>query len=428
MDYTNYKAMYSNPESSLRFDLYQNYSHEATVQSGSVKSSYKVKEGGTALYDSKRSGYTVTVNRLLWLDGWESSTGEGEAMIHGAEMTLVVLKIVLASNDPNRKVAYMSASLALEDSEGQTSGWKNEPLVEAWAPFGAVKRSNATTAQHTKSIKTEASVQLGYSSINASIGSSSEAEISWEQTSFDEERAHGITNSKSGKQNGVMWILEQNQLQNAGVAPELCVAVLFSRSSQKPYLVRFGIDARVGTLDDFKNKTRQFFGLPSDRTQPFLVTPFMNEVCSSEGKEMKKCIDVNNLGKLRGQDQALNLKWGPSCQIELNPPAPASSNKYDSNSDHAQDESARGQDRERRPDPVIAPTPLPSNQLSLPLPPLVVSWGVPISAANAGYMNFDSSRLTVLEGRVAQLEARLASQDSLILQLQHSLLAQQSSK
>lgn len=55
---------------------------------------------------------------------------------------------------------------------------------------------------------------------------------------------------------------------------------------------------------------------------------------------MKKCIDVKNLGKLRGQGQALNLKWGPSCQIELNPPAPSSPNKYDSNTDHVQDESA----------------------------------------------------------------------------------------
>lgn len=77
---------------------------------------------------------------------------------------------------------------------------------------------------------------------------------------------------------------------------------------------------------------------------------------------------------------------------------------------------------------MITPMLLPSNQLSLPLPPLVVSWGIPFSAANAGYTNFDSSRLTTLEGRVAQLEARLASQDSLILQLQHSPLAQQSSK
>ena len=40
---------------SLDFDLYYNPNHEATLQSGAVKS-YKTKEDGSAIYEKKKSG------------------------------------------------------------------------------------------------------------------------------------------------------------------------------------------------------------------------------------------------------------------------------------------------------------------------------------------------------------------------------------
>ncbi|KAL6793706.1 hypothetical protein GGI42DRAFT_363628 [Trichoderma sp. SZMC 28013] len=302
------------PSKSLSFDLYEDLNHEATQQSGSLKS-YEVKQHGGAIYDRKESGHCVTVERLLWVDGWGYSTVDGENTKSEQEMTLVVLKIVLAPQNPKKKFRYMRASLIFEDIE--ESG-VNEPQVQAWAPFRAMTRWNKTVAHHTKSGKREGSVEVSCSVTSATGSWSSESEVSWDRTAFDEGRSNSIISQKTGNRNGVTWVVNQNNIENAGITQELWVAVLLSRPTAEPYLTRFEINTRVGTMEDFKNKTRAFFGLDPDRTKPFKVTPWVNQLCCYEGKDIMKCIDINNLDTLRcaSNGSTLDMKWGPNFQIE----------------------------------------------------------------------------------------------------------------
>ena len=424
---------------SLEFDLYHNPNHEATLQSGAVKS-YGANENGSTIFEKKKSGYTVLVERLLWVDGWEKTTVEGEGAVYGERMTLVVLKIVLASRDPNRKVGYATASLIFEDSNWKETKGKNEPQVEAWAPFHTQQRWNPSLAHYKKTDTKDGNVSVGYSGVDLSGGWSSQGEISWDRTAFDQGSSISESSPITGRRNGVTWVIEQNQLEKAGVSQDFWAAVLISRPTADPYLVKFQINARIGTIEDFKNKTKQFFGLKPDNTKPFLVTPWKKQVCNFEGKDIIKCIDLNNLGKLQGQGNRSNLdvKWGPDYKIEIPTPSEQASEILSDatiTGESAEDVSpastsqsaslatpalVAGTGSTAAAPPITIP-PAASGLLQVPhssLPPLMIGWYNPTSTTND-----DSGRLRALEARAAQIETRIAAQDSLILQLQQALVA-----
>lgn len=72
-----------------------------------------------------------------------------------------------------------------------------------------------------------------------------------------------------------------------------------------------------GTLQDLVDKTKRGFGLNPNNTKPFLVTSWKKQVCNYEGEDIRKCIDLNNLGKLRQGDRAcLDVKWGPDYEYQ----------------------------------------------------------------------------------------------------------------
>lgn len=410
------------PSEKLSFDLYKNLNHEATEQSGSLKS-YGLKEQGCAIYDHKESGHCVTVERLLWVDGWGHSTMDGENTKSEQEMTLVVLKIALEP-ESKKKFWYMKASLIFEDME--KSGM-NEPQVQAWAPFKKFERRNPTVAHYTKSGKKEGSVEVSQSAASATASWSRESGLSWQRTVFDEGYSKTTTSKKTGNRNGVTWVVDQNELQNDGVPQELWVAVLLSRPTAKPYLAKFEIDARVDTVGDFKDKTRTFFGLGPGRTKPFMITPWHKEVCYHEGRDIKKRIDINNLNSLRstGDSCMLDMEWGPNYQAEAtalerpgNSRATTDLSKDSQSKTSPASKETLAQTATPAKEPVIpvaAETIQPLPQLNLP--PLVVGWHSPGSMAN-----MDSNRLTGLEERMARLEARLHEQDSTIIALQQKLL------
>ncbi|KAK1254158.1 hypothetical protein MKX08_008153 [Trichoderma sp. CBMAI-0020] len=428
----------------LPLDLYHIDNHPSIVGAGSLKS-YEAKEGGGAVFARQKSGHATTVERLLWVDGWEETTVEttidGEKTVHGQEMTLVVLKAVLASNDPKRKFARAEMTVSFKDPKAEGA---NEPRVVAWAPFHTRERWNASQARRTKSGKKDGRVSLGYSGSEASGGWSRERTISWDRVAFDQGYAHPHISSTTQHRNGVTWSLEQNNLQKAGVSPELWVAVLLSRPTAEPYLVKFRIDACVGSMEDFANKTKKFFGVNPDKTKPFLVTLWKSEVCNYEGKAIKECIDVNNLGKLVDKTQ-LNVRWGPDHQLEV--PMPSASQQAWAKLKMAKAETeaeTEGLTNNKAAEENALPTPFPTaspaastqepDLVSVPLfadapspapgpPPLVIGWqnAFPHSPTT----NVDSTRVTELESRMAQLEARLAGQDVLILQLQRALLNQE---
>ncbi|KAL6693304.1 hypothetical protein J3F84DRAFT_401184 [Trichoderma pleuroticola] len=425
------------PWKKLSFELYENLNHEATQQSGSLKSDYEVKEQGGAIYERNKSGHIVTVERLLWVDGLEQPAVDGEKSTAKQEMTLVVLKIVLAPQDPDTKFWYMKASLTFGGTDKSSA---NGPQVQAWAPYKRMETWNSTVARHTKSGKKEGSLEVGHSAASATGSWSSEREVSWDRKFFNKGRFNATINQETRKRNGVTWVVDQNNLENTGIDQELWVAVLLSRPTAEPYWANFEIDARVGTVEDFKNKTRRFFGFGLGKTKPFMITPWVKEVCWYEGKDIKKCIDTDNLGALRSADDCsmLDMKWGPKSQRPGNSWATTdlskdSLSKTDlskdslSKTDLSKDSLSKTEpvsketlDQTANPAeepaiPVTAETIQPQPQLNLP--PSVVAWYCPGSMAG-----MDSNRLTGLEERMAQLEARLHEQDSTIIALQQKLL------
>ncbi|OPB45727.1 hypothetical protein A0O28_0092930 [Trichoderma guizhouense] len=406
---------------SFSFDLYKDLNHEATLQSGSVKS-YQVKQHGSAIYDNKKSGHRVTVERLLWVDGLGHAIVEGKKSTVKQEMTLVVLKITLAPAY-NKKILYMKASLVFEDKE---KNGENHPRVQAWAPFNNVELWNPTVAHHTKSGKKEGSMKVSHSMASATGSWSRESEVSWDQMVYDKGSSIPTISEKTGNRNGVEWIVDQNNLENAGVLQELWVAVLLSRPTAKPYLVRFEINARVGRVEDFENKTKEFFGFAPGKTKPFKVTPRANVVCCNEGNDIMKWIDIENLDALRSADNLsrLDMKLGPKHQFEAALERPGNSRATTDLSKDSQSKTLAV------PKETLVQTATPAKELAIPvmaeaiqplpqlnLPPLVVGWHSPGSMAN-----MDSNRLTGLEERMARLEARLHEQDSTIIALQQKLL------
>lgn len=413
---------------SLKFPLYRNENHEATLMSGSVKS-YGVKEGGSAIYNNKKSGYSVTADRLLWVDGWEKTTFEGDDPIHHQEMTLVVLRIDLASHDPRRKFGSANISLAFEASDEKPFNFKDEPQVQAWAPFHSTERYNISKASYTKSAKTEVGVQAGYSGVNLSGSRGTERGISWDRAAFDQGSSNPDISQFTGRRNGVTWILEQNELQNAGIQQTFYIAVLISRQTREPYLVKFQIEAQIGTMEDFKNKTKQFFGSNPGKTKPYLVTPWKKRTCNHEGVDIMKCVDLNNLGRLQNREKnsSLELNWELSHQLGIETSATVKLAEGSLGNNQAAEENRDSVAEEAMPASLKTPggtVPLPPLSGStaadvaaqLSLPQLVIGWQSGLSAPPV-----DLARLTALETRMAHLEARLAAQDSLMFGMQQAL-------
>lgn len=449
------------PERPLEFELYEDLGNEATARQGAVKS-YSVKQHGSAVYAEETSGYSISVQRLVWIDGYEKPPADG-GDIHKQEMTLAVLKLVVSSRNPETKIQHMEATVQLRDTE---DGGHDEPEIQAWAPFRTLQKWNSSAGQRDKAVGRNIGLTGGYSGAEISAKYSRESKISWEQTDFDTGQSSEKISKVTGRRNGVTWFVKQNRLQNQGATPELWVSLLFSRPSRKAYVVEFSINIRAGTWQAIQNKTKRFFGIGPGQSSAFTVTPSTTPVCNFEGKEILKCINSNSLGSLIGPDCSLTVSWGTQHQAttlpsdradepKTRPPSHLSLEGVDMN---ARPEDGRGRqssakDHSRKedediqatktapwntdglaasPSPAVNSSSQPSNvhlsqslaqskiKTSLQscnrsteagLPPLMGGWYTP----NSGV---DSVRLAALETRLAQVEARISAQDQIIFQLQ----------
>lgn len=163
----------------MEFELYEDLGNEATARQGAVKS-YSVKQHGSAVYAEETSGYSISVQRLVWIDGYEKPPADG-GDIHTQEMTLAVLKLVVSSRNPETKIQHMEATVQLRD----TDGGHDEPEIQAWAPFRTLQKWNSSAGQRDKAVGRNIGVTGGYSGAEISAKYSRESKISWEQTDFD---------------------------------------------------------------------------------------------------------------------------------------------------------------------------------------------------------------------------------------------------
>ncbi|PON30772.1 hypothetical protein TGAM01_v200192 [Trichoderma gamsii] len=415
----------------MPFDLYTKSGAAAVVAQGSTKSHYSPDPQGIPLYDSgERSDHRVSVQRIAWVDGWrETVTINGEEE-QKDPMTLVVLKFSFKSFSADLQIKTMRATLTFKDCN-QTRG--DDPEVQAWAPFYKLERSKHSAADVTSSSKRNMTASGGYSGSSLSIGWDKEFTVSWNQTAFDE----GVSEmeyNKKGRPFGVTWFMKQNKLQNHGITPEVWATVLLKRNSaHDPYFVTFRIDVQTGTFDDLKHNVKRLLGLRQGDSSSFTVTPRpgmwdqSNHHAEGEKIRKNKDIDLKNLGNLIGGDKAdFNNAWSPPV-----------ANNIATNQESSLPRTTIGDEAETykvERSEVASAQPLLSQPPAPPLPykPLDSTSHLggfitheeqpqPAWRVDGFSVEHDSRRLTALEARAAQTEARLATQDIIIAQLRRDI-------
>ncbi|OTA07301.1 hypothetical protein A9Z42_0081880 [Trichoderma parareesei] len=453
-------------------DLYINQNAPATQAQGSTKSHQTPVPGGIALLDSgDRSDHHFSVERLAWVDGWQETTEVKGKLMHKQPMTLVVLKFDLQTFDPDVRVETVKATLQFKDTDQQRG---DDPEVQAWAPFHEWEDWNATNVQEKATTSVNATASGGYAGASLSLGWGKGRDISWDRTAFDEGRSILVKSRRRQRPIGVTWFLQQNKLQNLGVPPQFWVAVLIKRSTNlQPYLAKFRLDVRTGTLRDQKRIGLEFLRIKPGDTSAFTATPnpgVWDEMnCHGEGEDIRDSgrVDLNNLGQLLANDRtALAGTWGPQYRrsapggkeanghevaataglppdatLAAAPSTGAAENPVPPEAEAeaaAQREEARDADKPsvsvpeaRQPAPLIIapgqqpPRTGPAYDLLMPPQTAVGAGTLPSPDLEADVTGSAGTgtwrRLVALEARAAQAEARLAAQDQLILRLQQAV-------
>ncbi|KAI0169134.1 hypothetical protein GGR52DRAFT_508782 [Hypoxylon sp. FL1284] len=345
---------------------------------GAARTTRKGGERGQVIYSKEKADYDLRAERLVWIDGWRQTTGNGNSKKQVDEMTLVVLKLVFATKTPNTKVAFAAAEMRFksEDKNG------NDPEVVAWGPFRRPETWNASKAQRRVNMKAEGNA--GTEQLSGVVGL--ENETSWDRIDFDSGSSTDLFSARkdTSAPNGVMWKVKQNRLHKQGVTPELRVAVLVKRLSPGPYLVDFRLEAYTGTAREIQSRTMNLVGLSGGDSLFWRVEPRAGEKdnCYAEGVDIAESIDADNLGKLPDSKDGTNL----------NPTWLNTWDRFEVPQTKDEPEASKG------------------------LGPFGLSPGLLIQTQEHG-------RLVALEARFAQAEARMATQDQLILKLQQTVAA-----
>ncbi|KAI0099043.1 hypothetical protein GGR51DRAFT_536567 [Nemania sp. FL0031] len=130
-----------NSQEPLRLDLYRKFDSAEEARKGGVKS-YKTSGDASVFFDSRKSDYYTTVERVLGLDGWETLTTPDGPLKQ--RMSLLILKVVVSCTLYGGRVRTIKATLSFDN---QKSGGKAEPFVEGWAPFRKLEQANPTRAE-----------------------------------------------------------------------------------------------------------------------------------------------------------------------------------------------------------------------------------------------------------------------------------------
>ncbi|KAI0517613.1 hypothetical protein F5B22DRAFT_603512 [Xylaria bambusicola] len=410
-----YEANIENLPESARSDLFL-YQKSNNEGNGTFKNTRKGGDRSHLVYGKEKAVYHLTVERLVWIDGWrQSTTVEGQKQ-NRDEMTLVVLKFVLNTKTRGTKVGFASAELRFksEDKRGK------DPKVVAWGPFRYPETWNPTAAQRRVNISGEANVGAD----PASFGLSAETETSWDRIDFDSGRSQKLFNLKKeeAEPNGVMWKVKQNELHKQGITPEFRVAVLISRSSSDPYLVDFRLDVHTGTISELESRVRNWLGFQGGYSHFWRASPRPGnkENCYGEGVHIAQSIDAENLGALiTNPSDCENLNpawlnaWGrfelPKVIAEPEPlDADARTKVHIKAAMVADDRSSTA--------PVENNEPAPNSNSDSPS-----GFKTRLAVQASPPLAIDHGRLVSLEIRAAQCEARIAAQDQLILNLQQTV-------
>ena len=296
------EEVFADFDHTFEVSLYEEENPREHEKHGGFKS-YTTKGDGEVIYESGReSAFSITVERLLWVDGWED-TEKKQAM------TLLVLKFALTCTDPDGRFESVTTTIEFEDRD--SSEVEARPEIEDWAPFAHMHRYNKSEAEKHNKYTLGAEIGGSAAGATATVNAGLENESTWNRKYFDEGNARPLLHRINKRRNGVEWFLKQNPVQKVGISPEFRVAILLRRASEEPFLFKFRIRTKAGMLKDFIDGIKRAFKTNPGVTKPFLMTPTPEARVRYEGKEILATVDKENLGSLKGKQlQELSFVWG----------------------------------------------------------------------------------------------------------------------
>jgi hypothetical protein len=181
------------------------------------------------------------------------SVTHGDFTPNGDAATLLIFEFNFLSVKSARRFTSGKIILTFEDASGNV---KNRPEVSAIAPAGsfAINKSTSTRDVH----------QTFNASIKGNVaGAGGDLGYVWD-TSKVEETQHATTLvgmkrlfADFGKDNGVIWTLEEDKVKKQGIPSFLRAAVLLRRKDDVPFRFTISVDTGV----DFEGKMRRLLGL-----------------------------------------------------------------------------------------------------------------------------------------------------------------------
>lgn len=162
--------------------------------------------------------------------------------------TLIVLKFEFGSSMNKRRIKAARIKLQFIDSNNRHGEDREDPNVLRMYPEGDFR---LTKTSHILETKTSGGLNLGAPPI---VGLQAGGQITWEETRtrqvHDSVRLHGRTallGMEHGDVNTAIWTLLENHTDKTGVPAELCVSVLLTRHSDRPFQCIFEMELELDT-------------------------------------------------------------------------------------------------------------------------------------------------------------------------------------
>ncbi|KAI0436567.1 hypothetical protein F4803DRAFT_541814 [Xylaria telfairii] len=201
----------------------------------------------------KARGVLIDRGDVLALRARLASVTHGDYTPNGDAATLLVFEFDFLSMKQSRRFKRAKIILTFEDASGNL---KNRPEVVTIAPAGKFF-INKTIDK--RDVKQSANISLNASAagVGGSVG------YVWDMSQIKEtDHATTLVGTKRlfadwGKDNGVIWNLEEDGIKSAGIPSFLRAAVLLRRRDDVPF--RFTI--QVETSVDFEGKLRRMLGM-----------------------------------------------------------------------------------------------------------------------------------------------------------------------
>ncbi|KAI0168359.1 hypothetical protein BJ166DRAFT_522195 [Pestalotiopsis sp. NC0098] len=423
-----------NERPSVVIDLFE----ESNEQGGSLKSSTKGGESDQLIVSQIRSGHSITVERLVWMDGFRGATGDSMDGSTEEPMTLVVLGLAFNTRRSRADNTIGFSEVELRFQSDKADG--KDPKVIAWGPFRHEKKWNFSTSQNTNSSNAEASISADVAGQGLGFKGSRGKQKSWEQVDFD----RGSSRKEFGPRgyaNGVLWQLRENQHYKDGISPEIRLAVLISRQlSTAPCRATLRIATHIGSLDAIWDKGQKFLGMRGGKDVEWRWTPNpgSKDLCFDEGRRIVEPIDANNLGKLLDGNDITDLGYDWLQTYRSDHPQSEAAVRSLAQQDSAGNievtsvaaKAVAGSDRGQPPHPQrsiarrFAKSLISENELQNQSSQTLEGKNPPRSSSVVSALDDDYggySRLVALEARMAHAESRLLDQGDLIFTLRQEV-------